>query len=62
MFTAADAAAEIKCSPTSVKRVAAEIKLPTVTTRSGIHLFTRPMVEHIRAELERRRIEAFRYR
>jgi len=60
LFTAADAGEEIGCSATSVKRIAAEIKLPTITTRSGIHLYTRPMVERIRAELERRRIEAMR--
>jgi hypothetical protein len=60
LFTAADTGEEIGCSPTSVKRISAEIKLPAITTKSGIHLYTRPMVEKIRAELERRRIEAMR--
>jgi hypothetical protein len=59
-FTAADAGAEIGCSPTTVKRVSAEIKLPTIITKSGIHLWTRPMLEKVRAELERRRIEGLR--
>lgn len=60
LFSAADAGVEIGCSATSVKRIAAEIKLPAVTTKGGIHLWTRPMVERLRAELERRRIEALR--
>ncbi|MEI6084552.1 MAG: hypothetical protein WCS70_09655 [Verrucomicrobiota bacterium] len=60
LFTAADASEVIQCSPTSVKRISAEIKLPTIITRGGIHLYTLPMIERIRAELERRRIEALR--
>jgi len=60
LFTAADAGSEIGCSATSVKRISAEIKLPALATRSGIHLFSRPMVERIRAELARRRRESFR--
>jgi len=60
LFTAADTGAEIGCSPTSVKRISVEIKLPAITTKSGIHLYTRPMMEKIRAEIQRRELERLR--
>lgn len=59
-FSAADAAKEIPCCAASVKRVARELQLVVIRTRGGVHLFTAPQVEKIRAELERRRIEAMR--
>ena len=60
LFSAADAAKEIACHPSSVKRLAAELRLAVIRSRGGIHLFTGPQVSAIRAELERRRIEALR--
>ena len=59
-YTAADAAKEIPCHPSSVKRIAAELRLAVIRSRGGVHLFTGPQVARIRAEMERRRIEAMR--
>jgi len=58
--SAADAAREISCHPSSVKRVARELRLAVFKTKGGIHLFTGQQVEKIRLELERRSLEALR--
>ena len=60
MFTAADAGKEIGCSTTTVKRLTHELRLPVLATKSGIYLYTRPMLTKIRVELERRQREAVR--
>ena len=60
LFSAADAAKTVPCHPSSVKRVADELRLTVLRTQGGIHLFTAAQVARIRTELERRRREARR--
>jgi hypothetical protein len=57
-YTAADVGAEVGKSATAIKQLTLEMRLPILRTRSGIWIFTRPMVEKIAAEVSRRRVEA----
>lgn len=60
LFSASDAAREIGCHPSSVKRVAREMRLLVIRSVGGVHLFAPLQVTKIRTELERRRIEALK--
>ena len=59
-YTAADVGAEVSKSATAIKQLTLELRLPILKTKSGIWIFTRPMVEKIAAEIERRRREQWR--
>jgi hypothetical protein len=61
LFSAADAAEELKVSTTTAKQIARDVKMSVPMTKSGIWVLTRPMVEKIRSELERRKLERERY-
>ena len=60
IFSASDAGKEIGYSSTTIKRLAQELRLPVLATKSGIYIYTRPMLTKIRAELERRKAEGNR--
>ena len=60
LFTPQDAARVCECCPATVKRLADEIRLPAIRTVGGVRLFSRPQVEAILRERERRAIEAAR--
>lgn len=60
IFTVGDAAENIKTSTTTIKRVAAELRLNIKRTIGGIALLSPQQVERIRAELERRQREAWK--
>jgi DNA-binding transcriptional regulator YhcF (GntR family) len=60
LYTAADVARPARCHPNTVKKIAAELRMEIIRTPSGCRLFTNTQAERIRAELERRRIEAMR--
>ena len=59
-FTPQDAATCCACSTATVKRIADELRLPVVRTVGGVRLFTREQVERIKAERDRRAVEAMR--
>lgn len=59
-YTAADVGAEVGKSATAIKQLTLEMRLPVLKTKSGIWIFTRPMVEKIAGEVDRRRQEALR--
>ena len=59
-YTAADVGVVVGKSATAIKQLVLEMRLPILKTKSGIWIFTRPMVEKITAEVERRRREAYR--
>ena len=56
-YTAADVGAEVGKSATAIKQLTHEMRLPILRTRSGIWIFTRPMVEKLAAEVSRREME-----
>ncbi|MCX6908163.1 MAG: DUF3853 family protein [Verrucomicrobia bacterium] len=60
VFSPAEAGRELGCSASTVKRMAAELKIDPLLTQSGARLFTAEMLERIRAERERRAREAGR--
>lgn len=60
LFAPSDAAKKCECCPTTVKRLADEIHLPTIRTVGGMRLFTRQQVERIQQERQRRAAEALR--
>jgi hypothetical protein len=53
-LTAGDVAERISTSVTTVKRVAAEMRLDVLHTVGGLRLFTAEQAEKIRAEIDRR--------
>jgi hypothetical protein len=60
LFTAGDVAEAVKVSVTTVKRIAAELRLDVQHTVGGLKLYTGGQVVKIRAERERRQQEALR--
>jgi hypothetical protein len=60
LYTPAEAGRELECSGSTVKRLAADLRLDPILTMSGARLFTADQVERIRAERERREREATR--
>jgi predicted site-specific integrase-resolvase len=59
-FAPQDAATVCECSTATIKRFADELRLEVIRTRGGVRLFTREQVEKIKAERERRAMEAAR--
>jgi hypothetical protein len=60
LFTPQDAARVCDCCAATVKRLADEIRLPVIRTKGGVRLFSRPQVEAIHRERQRRATEATR--
>ena len=60
LYTPQDAARVSDCCAATVKRLANELRLPILRTVGGVRLFSRPQVEAIQRERERRAIEAAR--
>lgn len=58
--TASEVAGELGRSVTAVKSLARQINAPVMKTATGIWLFPPVAVAKLRAEMERRRIEAMR--
>lgn len=60
VFGPAEAGREVGCSGSTVKRIAAELKIDPLLTQGGARLFTAEQVAKIKAERERRGKEAAR--
>ena len=60
IFTVGDAAEHVHTSTTTIKRIAAELRLDVKRTIGGIALLSPQQVERVRLELERRQKEALR--
>jgi len=60
VFSPAEAGREVRRSASTVKRVAAELRLDPLLTVGGARLFTAEQVEKIKIELQRREQEARR--
>ena len=58
--TASEVAGELGRSVTAIKSLARQIHAPVIKTATGIWLFPPAAVAKLRAEMERRRIEAMR--
>jgi hypothetical protein len=59
-YTAGDAAKHIGVSVTTIKRIAAELRLDLTQTVGGTKLFTAQQVEKVKAEKARRNQEAWK--
>ena len=60
-YTPQDAAAKCGCSTATIKRIADELHLPVQRTIGGVRLCTEEQVEKIKAERERRAVDAARH-
>ena len=60
LFLPQDAARILGCCPSTVKRVAEEIRLPILRSVGGTRFFTREQIDRIMAERQRREVEASR--
>jgi hypothetical protein len=58
VFSPAEAGRELRCSASTVKRLAADLRIDPLLTVSGARLFTVEHVARIKAERERRAREA----
>ena len=56
-----DAAVEIGCSTTTVKKIVSDLKLPVARTIKRYHWLTEAQVFQVRMELERRQKERRRH-
>ena len=59
-YTAGDVAENIGVSVTTVKRIAAELRIDVQSTVGGLKLFTAAQVAKIKAEWQRRQQEAWK--
>ena len=59
-YTAGDVAENIGVSVTTVKRIAAELRIDVQSTIGGLKLFTTAQVARIKAEWQRRQQEAWK--
>ena len=60
LYSVGDVAESIGTSVTTVKRMAAELRLDLIHTIGGIKLFTPAQVAKLKAERERRQVEAWK--
>lgn len=60
LYSAGDAARSIGTSITSVKRISTELRLDVQLTAGGLWLFNESQIARIKAEMERRKQEAWR--
>ena len=60
LFSVGDAASAINTSVTTVKRIAAELRLDLLHTVGGVKLFTPEQVQKLKIERQRRQMEAWR--
>jgi hypothetical protein len=60
LFTAGDAARSINTSITTIKRISSELRLDVQQTAGGLWLFNQNQLSKIKAEMERRKQEAWR--
>lgn len=60
LYSVGDVAESIGTSVTTVKRMAAELRLDLIHTVGGIKLFTIEQVQQLKAERERRQAEAWK--
>jgi len=59
-FLVGETAHECNASASTVRRVADEIRMPVLRTKSGCRIFTAEQVVTLKEELERRSLEALR--
>lgn len=60
VFSPAEAGRDLGCSASTVKRVAADLRIEPIRTIGGARLFTGEQVDKIRVERARRAVDAAR--